>query len=161
MTDEETGKWPLSNYPILMAAVLLVTVAIALKLGGNEAYAGQLAIYAYSLLVIGIAIRFFELTLPETFILRLKAKLPKINRDENSSKASEDSTLDFFADITKNVFLLLLIFFLIALSYGVLVDWFPVEGFIKELGYVIIIFFVLHLVLRVSYEFFDFKEGGD
>ncbi len=147
--EERMNKWPLSNYPILTAAVLLVTMAIALMLGESDAYANQLAIYAYILLVTGVAIKFFEFTLPETLIQRLKVKLPKLNRNENSLEAERDNALDFFAEVTRNVSLSLLVFSLIILSYGVLVDWSPVEWLIKQLGYVIIIFLALHLLLRV------------
>ncbi|VVB84165.1 Uncharacterised protein [uncultured archaeon] len=150
MADEDvTSEWSLSNYLILTAVILLVTTGIVSGLGGSAAYANQLAINIYFLLIAGVAIRFFELILPETFIQRLKAKLPKINRGENSLNAASDYMLDFFTDITKNVGLSLLIFFLIILGYGALVDWFFLETFIRRLVYVIIIFFALHLILRV------------
>ncbi len=149
VSKERQNEWPLSNYPMLMALILLVTTAIVLGHGGSEAYANQLAIYAYFLLAAGVAVRFFELTLPETFIQRLKEKLPEINRRENSLRTSKDCILGFFADVARNVFFSLLIFFLIALCYGALVDWFFVEKFIVQLGYIIIIFLALHLVLRV------------
>lgn len=141
-------NWPLSNYPILLAMMLLVATAISLGLGSSETYANQLAIYAYFLLVIGVAIRFFELTLPETFIQKIKEKIPEISRSEDVSVSKMENKLYFLADVTKNVSFLLLLFFFIALSYGALVDWFFVEGFIKQLGYVIAAFLTMHLVLR-------------
>lgn len=56
--------WPLSNYPILLALLLIATTAIILA-AGDEPHAEEIAIYAYYFLVIGVVIRFFELTLPE------------------------------------------------------------------------------------------------
>jgi len=138
-------NWPLSNYPILMAILLLVATAVLIGLGESDTYANQLAIYAYFLLVTGVAIRFFELTLPETLIQRIWAKIPEINSSED---ASESKKLGFFADVTKNIFFFLLIFFFIALSYGALVDWFFVGGFVKNLGYTVAVFLALHLALR-------------
>ena len=153
MVDESSGKkaeiaekWPLSNYPILLALILLVATAISLGVGESEAYANQLAIYAYFLLVIGVAVRFFELVLPERVVQRLKINSSKIKSGRDVSK-SEDK-LDFFADVTRNVLFSMLLFFIIAISYGVLVDWFFVRGFVKELGYVIVVFLVLHLLLK-------------
>jgi len=63
-STEETNEWPLSNYPIFMALVLLAATAVTLAMG-NEPRAENLAIYAYYLLVIGVTIRFFELALPD------------------------------------------------------------------------------------------------
>lgn len=131
-------NWPLSNYPILMAIILLVATAIFIGLGESDVYANQLAIYAYFLLVTGVTIRFFELTLPETFIKKIKEKIPELTESKHG----------FFADVTRNVFIFLLLFFFSALSYGALVDWFFVEEFVKQLGYVIAVFLALHLVLR-------------
>ena len=56
--------WPISNYPFFSALVLLAATAITLA-AGDEPHAEELAIYAYYFLVIGVVIRFFELTLPE------------------------------------------------------------------------------------------------
>ncbi len=101
MVDESSGKkaeiaekWPLSNYPILLALILLVATAISLGIGESEAYANQLAIYAYFLLVIGVAIRFFELVLPERLVQRLKINNSKIKRERDVSKSADK--LDFF-----------------------------------------------------------------
>ena len=59
----KSSDWPPSNYPIFLALVLLVATAVTLAMG-DENLAEDLAIYAYYLLVIGVAIRFFELVLP-------------------------------------------------------------------------------------------------
>ncbi len=147
MVDESSGKkaeiaekWPLSNYPILLALILLVATAISSGIGESEAYANQLAIYAYFLLAVGVAVRFFELVLPERVVQRVKINSSKISKSEDK--------LDFFADVTRNVLFSMLLFFIIAISYGALVDWFFVRGFIKELGYVIVVFLMLHLLLK-------------
>lgn len=62
----ETSDWPPSNYPIFLALVLLFATAVTLAMG-DEPLAEDLAIYAYYLLVIGVAIRFFEMVLPDDF----------------------------------------------------------------------------------------------
>jgi hypothetical protein len=68
--NEIDEVWPPSNYPIFLALVLLVATAVTLAMG-EEKRAEELAIYAYYLLVIGVAIRFFELSLPENALVRL------------------------------------------------------------------------------------------
>ncbi|VVB86703.1 Uncharacterised protein [uncultured archaeon] len=148
MDDEEhTKNWPLSNYPILMALLMLIATAASLGLGSSESYANQIAIYAYFLLVTGVAIRFFELTLPGTLVQKIKEKL-QIGKNVDVLAGKNKSNPGFFSDVTKNVLSFLLIFFFISMGYGALVDWFFVEGFIKQLGYTILVFLALHLVLR-------------
>ena len=142
--NDSMENWPLSNYPILFALMLLVATAISLGLGSSENYANQLAIYAYFLLVIGVALRFFELTLPETLIQKITEKI-SIKKGIDDRK---ENKFDYLADLTKNVFVFLLFFFFISLGYGALVDWFFVEGFIQKLVYVIAAFLALHLILR-------------
>ncbi len=58
------NDWPPSNYPILIALMLLAVTALTLAIGDDE-LAQDLAIYAYYLLVTGVVIRFFELALPK------------------------------------------------------------------------------------------------
>jgi len=68
--------WPPSNYPILLRLMLLASTAATLAIG-EEKRAEELAIYAYYFLVIGVAIRFFELALPEGALQKLSpAKKP-------------------------------------------------------------------------------------
>lgn len=52
-------EWPLSNYPILVAVLLLVATALALVVSTEEA-ANTLATYAYYALVVGVALRLVE-----------------------------------------------------------------------------------------------------
>jgi hypothetical protein len=68
--NETDYVWPPSNYPIFLALVLLAAMVVTLAMG-DELRAEELAIYAYYLLVIGVAIRFFELSLPENALVRL------------------------------------------------------------------------------------------
>jgi hypothetical protein len=145
--EDHTKNWPLSNYPILIALLLLITTAVLLELGSNENDANQLAIYAYFLLVAGITIRFFELTLPETFILKIKEKILQISKNAYVPESKQESKLGYFSYITRNVFLFLLTFYFIAMGYGAIFGWFFVDGFIKQLGYIIIVFLALYLVL--------------
>lgn len=66
----ESEGWPPSNYPIFLALVLLAATAVTLAMG-DESQAEELAIYAYYFLVLGVAIRFFELALPEKSVEKL------------------------------------------------------------------------------------------
>ena len=68
--NNEKEGWPPSNYPIFLALVMLAATAVTLAMG-DEKRAEELAIYAYYLLVIGVSIRFFELSLPEDALTRL------------------------------------------------------------------------------------------
>ncbi|HEY9205835.1 MAG TPA: hypothetical protein VIO58_07925 [Candidatus Methanoperedens sp.] len=70
--------WPPSNYPIFIALILLVATAVALAVGDVKR-AEELAIYAYYFLVIGVAIRFFELTLPENIQKQLSQLKTRIS----------------------------------------------------------------------------------
>ncbi|MEL4304529.1 hypothetical protein [Methanococcoides sp. LMO-2] len=68
----ETSNWPPSNYPIFLALVLLVATAVTLAMG-DESRAENLAIYAYYLLVIGVAIRFLEISLPDNTVEKIRS----------------------------------------------------------------------------------------
>ncbi len=56
--------WPLSNYPISIALMLIAATAASVATDDKHR-AEELAIYAYYFLVVGVAIRFLEFTLPE------------------------------------------------------------------------------------------------
>ncbi len=59
---ENNGEnWPLSNYPIFIALILLADTAVTLSMG-DEKQAEDLAIYAYYFIVLGVGIRFLEFT---------------------------------------------------------------------------------------------------
>jgi len=62
--DNNEGNWPLSNYPIFIALILLVVTAVTLSMG-DEKQAEDYAIYAYYFLVLGVGMRFLEFTVPE------------------------------------------------------------------------------------------------
>jgi uncharacterized membrane protein YkvI len=68
--EKNKGNWPLSNYPIFIALILLVATAVTLSMG-DEHKAENFAIYAYYFLVLGVAIRFLEFTLPENMKSRV------------------------------------------------------------------------------------------
>jgi len=71
MDEENNGEnWPLSNYPIFIALVLLVATAVTLSMGA-EKQAEDYAIYAYYFLVLGVGIRFLEFTVPENMRSRV------------------------------------------------------------------------------------------
>lgn len=54
------NDWPPSNYPFLIALLILTVTAVALAIGDDE-LAENLAIYVYYSLILGIAIRFLSL----------------------------------------------------------------------------------------------------
>lgn len=216
----EMKDWPPSNYPIFLALLLLAATAVTLAMG-DEPRAENLAIYAYYLLVIGVTIRFFELSLPESTLQRLglietqisgsmirliqgikvltqkvgnlriprinipnieiphinlpkikifhiniphtnipfikmpQINLPKINmphikmpytkhlRQNNLEKESP-----VIADVSRNVVILLSLFFIISLIYGLMINWLVVTGYIYDLILVIFGFFALHVFTR-------------
>jgi hypothetical protein len=74
----ETSDWPPSNYPIFLALVLLVATAVTLSMG-DETRAENLAIYAYYLLVIGVTIRFLELSIPYNTLKKAQAAMVRIS----------------------------------------------------------------------------------
>jgi len=74
----ETSNWPPSNYPIFLALVLLAATAVTLAMG-DETRAENLAIYAYYLLVIGVMIRFFELSLPDNTPEKLRSAMVRVS----------------------------------------------------------------------------------
>ncbi|CAG1004045.1 MAG: hypothetical protein MPEBLZ_00043 [Candidatus Methanoperedens nitroreducens] len=72
------NDWPPSNYPFLIALLILTVTAVALAIGDDE-LAENLAIYVYYSLILGIAIRFFELALPEGNMERLNPAKERIS----------------------------------------------------------------------------------
>jgi hypothetical protein len=74
----ETSNWPPSNYPIFLALVLLAATAVTLAMG-DETLAENLAIYAYYLLVIGVTIRFLELSLPDNTPEKLRSAMVRVS----------------------------------------------------------------------------------
>lgn len=68
--ENNSENWPLSNYPIFLALILLVATAVTLSMG-DEHRAENFAIYAYYFLVLGVAIRFLEFTISDTIKLRM------------------------------------------------------------------------------------------
>lgn len=85
MEKYSMDDWPPSNYPILIALMLLVATAATLA-NGDEKLAESLAIYAYYFLVIGVAIRFFELSIPEDTLQRLNPAKKRISLFSSSLK---------------------------------------------------------------------------
>ncbi|WP_135611754.1 hypothetical protein [Methanococcoides sp. AM1] len=74
----ETSNWPPSNYPIFLALVLLAATAVTLAMG-DETRAESLAIYAYYLLVIGVTIRFLEISLPDDTPEKLRSAMSRVS----------------------------------------------------------------------------------
>jgi len=167
--------WPPSNYPIFLALVLLAATAVTLAMG-DEKRAEDLAIYAYYMLVIGVAIRFFELTLPENAIQRLngfkeriygfvrrllvgaafkvgwvakkfhvpgtKVKFPRLHL------TIPKKYFEMVSDISRNVAIFLLLFILISLMYGLMIDWWTVKNYFSNLVLAILGFSTLHVFMK-------------
>ena len=180
--NEKEG-WPPSNYPIFLALVLLAATAVTLAMG-DEKRAEELAIYAYYLLVIGVAIRFFELALPENTLVRLgvvkvrflgwmrwlvqriwginrkigsKLRLPEVRIPEvrlpevkisNVHRAGFKNSLAFLCDVSKNVTVFLSLAFLILLIYGLMIDWWSVEGYFTNFVLVILGVFTMYFFTK-------------
>lgn len=175
--NNEGKGWPPSNYPIFLALVFLAATAVTLALG-DELRAEELAIYAYYLLVIGVAIRFFELSLPENTLglvkvrflgwmmwcgqrigrinrnIDSKLRLPRIRLPEikisNVHRAAFKNSIAFLGDILKNVTVFLSLAFLILLIYGFMIDWWAVEGYFYNFVLVILGVFTMYFFTKQS-----------
>ncbi len=168
-TGSELKDWPPSNYSIFFALVLLAATAVTLSIG-DESRADSLAIYAYYFLVIGITIRFFELALPDNTLQRLgMAKIHILDwleqhalENTNNQKIARILKIPHFhqikpvkilvqvAEISRNVSILLSVFFLISLIYGLMVDWWFVKGYISNLVLVILGSLALYFFTRTG-----------
>ena len=156
----ETIDWPISNYPIFFALVLLAATAITLSMG-NEPHAEEFAIYAYYLLVIGVTIRFFELALPDRFHQKFNVIPHKIAYHigkckylpELSPSVTQKIELNkfskyfvYFSDMSKNLTVYLFIIYLLVTAYGLIYGWWIVKGFLEKMGLIILIFFTFYLI---------------
>ncbi len=158
--------WPPSNYPIFLALVLLAATAVTLVMG-DEPQAEGLAIYAYYLLVTGVAIRFFELILPDNTLPRLsiegirildwlKRYVPgvagvfKVPFVSILYKTELKKMLVHIADVSKNVAILTSVFLLISVIYGLFIDMWFVRGYISNLILIILGFLTLHFFTRAG-----------
>ncbi|SNQ59714.1 hypothetical protein [Candidatus Methanoperedens nitratireducens] len=168
-TESELKDWPSSNYPIFLALVLLAATAVTLSVG-DESRAESLAIYAYYFLVIGVAVRFFEFALPDSTLQRLgMAKKHILDRlkqhalkSANNQKIARMLKIPHFhqvkpekilvpvADVSRDVSILLSVFLLISLIYGLMVDWWFVKMYIPNLVLIILGFLTLHFFTRTD-----------
>lgn len=152
-TKSELKDWLPSNYPIFLALILLATTAVTLSMG-DESRAESLATYAYYFLVIGIVIRFFELALPDSILQRLgMAKMCALDWLERHAleRAKLGKILVPIAEVSKNVTILLSIFFLTSLIYGLIIDLQFVEKYIYNLVLIILYSLVLHFFTRAGF----------
>ena len=167
--ESELKDWSPSNYPIFLVLVLLLATAVILSIG-DESHAESLAIYAYYFLVIGVAVRFFELALPDSTLQRLDmvkmCALDWLKRyaleSANNQKIARMLKIPHFyqpklekilvpvAEISRNVSILLSVFFLISLIYGLMVDWRFVKMYIPNLVLIILGFLTLHFFTRTD-----------
>ncbi len=140
-TESELKDWHSSNYLIFLALVLLAATAVTLAIG-DESRAESLAIYAYYFLVIGVAVSFFELALPDSTLQRLgMAKKHIMDRLKQHA---------LVADVSREVSILLSVFLLISLIYGLMVDWWFVKGYISNLVLIILGSLALHFFTRTG-----------
>ncbi len=169
----ETKDWPSSNYPIFIALMLLAATAATLAIG-DEKRAEQLAIYAYYFLVIGVVIRFFELTLPEGTLKRL-SQAKKLTSGFIEQHVSKDiqkmgalpkelyarlrrlhivepgENIAVISETSRNIAIFLSVFFIISLIYGSMIDWWFVRGYLSNLILIILGFLTLHIFTRVGF----------
>jgi hypothetical protein len=168
-TGSEMKDWPSSNYPIFLALVLLLATAVTLSIG-DESRAESLAIYAYYSLVIGVAVRFFELALPDSTLQRLGMakicildwlkqhtlesanyqKIARMLKIPHFHQTKRVKILAPIAEISRNVSILLSVFFLISLIYGLMVDWWFIKWYISNLVLIILGSLVLHFFTRTD-----------
>ncbi len=160
----DVNGWPLSNYPIFFALVLLATTAVTLSMN-DEKNAEELAVYAYYFLVIGVAVRFLELSFPENstrrikrgwmhlmgYAARMKAKIPgetpvRIRMPAYLKKLAESR--DKIAEISRNTTISLSLFFIVSVVYGLVFDWWAVRGYLFNLIWTIFGFLIVHLFAK-------------
>lgn len=177
-SNMENSDWPISNYPIFFALVLLSATAVVLAMG-DEILAESLAIYAYYLLVIGVAIRFFELALSDKTKENLKSVVMKLLRHtggfaqqayraqckmskkiekEHKDKPSRPwfnvqsvlmRCLSTSMKISKEVSIYLSVLFILLCIYGLAFGWLVVSGYLKSLILIIIGFLSIYIVLYI------------
>ncbi|NJD52500.1 MAG: hypothetical protein FIB07_06475 [Candidatus Methanoperedens sp.] len=215
MKKYSTDDWSPSNYPFLIALMLLTVTAVTLAIG-DEKLAENLAIYVYYFLALGVAIRFFELSLPEDTLQRLdpamklisvvldfiqyhglklirnmdfmlknlysrqqshlrraifeiKISISDFERQHPSIGAQirkkisiiklqylkrlrivrPGKNISLISDISLNVAILLSVFLIISLAYGVTIDMLFVKRYIGNLILIIIVWLTLYILLRV------------
>ncbi|VVB53805.1 Uncharacterised protein [uncultured archaeon] len=78
MEKYSMDDWPPSKYTFLIALMLLTVTAATIAIG-DENLAENITIYAYYFLVLGVIIRFFELSLPEDTMQRLNPAKERIS----------------------------------------------------------------------------------
>lgn len=168
-TESELKDWSPSNYPIFFALVLLAATAVTFAMG-DESRAESLAIYAYYFLVIGVVVRFFELALPDSTLQRLgmakmcildwlkqhtlesanNQKIARMLKIPHFHQAKLEKILVPVAEVSRDVSILLSVFFLISLIYGLMVDWWFVKMYISNLVLIILGFLALHFFTRTD-----------
>jgi len=211
------NDWPPSNYPFLIALLILTVTAVALAIGDEE-LAENLAIYVYYSLILGIAIRFSELAIPEDTIQRLNPAKERISAGSDfighhGSKfirnmdiilknlystlqlylrmaifeikvsisgfekqhppigtqirtkisviklqylkrlyiAKPGKNISLISDISWNTAILLSVFLIISLAYGITIDMQFVNRYLDNLILIIIGWLTLYIILRVRF----------
>jgi flagellar biosynthesis protein FlhB len=168
------------NYPFLIVLMLLTATAVTLAIG-DEQLAETLTIYAYYFLVIGIAIRFFELSLPEDtlqrlnpekdrisffsdfkrqyppemIVMRIREMISDLNRQFKKLRrphiVNPGKNIALISEISINVAIFLSVFFIFSLVYGITIDWWFVRGYFHNLIFAILGFLTLYMILRVRF----------
>lgn len=181
------NDWPPSNYPFLIALLILTATAVALAIGDEE-LAENLAIYVYYSLISGVAIRFSELVLPEDTmqmlnpakelqlylrraIFKIKVSISVFERQHPPIGAHIRKKISFIklqylkrfyivkpgknisliSDISWNTAILLSVFLIISLAYGITIDMQFVKRYLDNLILIIIGWLALYILLRVRF----------
>ena len=116
-------SWPLSNYPIFLALILLVVTTVTLSMG-DEHKTEDFAIYTYYFLILGTVIRLFEFTFSGNLISktinRTKSFLEEYRKIEQSLSYSVIQKYDYRTLIDKlakkiNQYVPIIIYLLVSL----------------------------------------------
>jgi len=217
MEKYSMDDWPPSRHMFLIALMLLTVTAVTLAIGDEE-LAENLAIYAYYFLVLGVAIRFFELALPEDTMERLKPAKEHISVISDFIKyhglkfirsmdimlenlysilqlhlrkaifeikvsisgfekqhppigaqirkrisviklqylnrlyiVKPGKNISLISDISRNIAILLSVFLIISLAYGITIDMQFVKRYLYNLILIIIGWLILYIILRVRF----------
>lgn len=174
---DHVKHWPLSNYPIFFALVFLSATAVVLAMG-DETLSEQLAIYAYYLLVAGVTLRFFELTLPaDTLQVKLLRLAEQLRRNTPRAPAitppkhrmiphwktqaadtwgrlwqrlcnAEFMDITYLEEVSRNTTTLLLAFMALSLLFALMGGWWLVRTYIANLLIIIFTTSTIYLLTR-------------
>ncbi len=176
--SNENEGWPPSNYPIFLALVLLAATAVTLAMGDEKRaeelaiYAYYLLVIGVTIRFFELALP--ENTLVKLGVVKVRflgwmvelvKRIWDINRKigsqlrfpgvripevkiSNANRAGFKNGITFFCDVSKNVTVFLSLAFLIFLIYGLMIDWWSVEGYFSNFMLVILGVFTMYFFTK-------------